>query len=54
MKAYVTMRIDPQEVFDELTSDEQQMLIATNLSVVSDNELVTELENRGYNVNPDK
>ena len=51
METYVTMRIDPQDVFDDLTFNEQKTLLLDNLSILSDKELVEELENRDYIVN---
>jgi len=51
METFVTLRIDPQDIFDDLTSNEQRDLLLDNLSILSDDDLVDELESRDYIVN---
>lgn len=51
METFVTLRIDPQDIFDDLTFDEQRDLLLDNLSILSNDDLVDELESRDYIVN---
>ncbi len=42
--------IDPQEVYDELTIYEQRQFLNNNIDDLKDEDLIGELENRGYNM----
>lgn len=42
--------IDPQEVYDELTIYEQRQFLNDNIDDLKDEDLIGELENRGYNM----
>ena len=42
--------IDPQEVYDELTIYEQREFLNSNIDDLKDEDLIGELENRGYNM----
>lgn len=51
MKAYVTVRIDTQDVFDELFSDKKVFLFNNFFQFLSYDDTVKELEYRCYNIN---
>lgn len=49
-KLYVDVSISFQDVWDDLDNNEQEKLILDNISMVSDNDLIGELESRGFNI----
>lgn len=49
-KLYVEVKIPFQDAWEDLDSEEQKQLVSSNIDMISDDELIAELENRGYKV----
>lgn len=51
---YVTVEIPFDKAWDDLSDDEQKEYVESNIEMVDDNTLISELERRGYTVKPDE
>ena len=49
-KINVELDVNPQEVYDELWLSEQKRFLLNNIRDLEDSDLISELENRGYNM----
>lgn len=49
-KLYVEITIPFQDVWENLDSEEQKQIILSNIDMIDDDELISELEYRGYNI----
>ena len=46
----VEVEVDPQDVYDDLTTDEQRRFLQYNIGDLQDANLIKELADRGYNM----
>ena len=49
-KLFVDIRVPFQDVWDDLDNEEQKQIVSSNIDMIDDDELIKELEYRGYNV----
>ena len=49
-KLYIDVRIPFQDAWEDLDSEEQKKIVSSNIDMIDDDELIAELEYRGYNV----
>lgn len=47
-KLYVSVEVQFNDVWDDLSSDEQKEIVTNNIDIIDTNILITELESRGY------
>lgn len=47
---YVNIQIKFDDAWNDLDSNEQKGIVSQNIDLIDDDELITELENRGYSV----
>lgn len=47
---YADIRVPFQDVWDDLDSEEQKQIVSSNIDMLDDDELIKELEYRGYTV----
>ena len=47
-KLYVSVEVQFDDVWDDLSSDEQKEFVTDNIDIIDTDTLITELENRGY------
>lgn len=47
---YVNIQIKFDDAWNDLDSNEQKEIVSQNIDLIDDDELITELEHRGYNV----
>lgn len=51
---YVNVQIKFEDAWNDLDSNEQKEIVFQNIDLLDDNDLITELENRGYIVTKDE
>lgn len=49
-KLYASVDIDFSSAFDDLSEKEQKSFITDNIGMIDDNDLIDELESRGYGI----
>ena len=47
-KLYVSVEVQFDDVWDNLSSDEQKEFVIDNIDIIDTDTLITELESRGY------
>lgn len=47
---YADIRVPFQDVWEDLSNEEQKQIVSSNIDMIDDDELIKELEYRGYNV----
>lgn len=47
---FVDVRIPFEDAWKDLDSEEQKQIVSSNIDMINDDELIAELEYRGYNV----
>ena len=47
-KLYVSVEVQFDDVWDDLSSDEQKEFVTDNIDIIDTDTLITELESRGY------
>ena len=47
-KLYVSVEVQFDDVWDDLSSDEQKEFVTDNIDIIDTDTLITKLENRGY------
>ena len=47
-KLYVSVEVQFDDVWDDLSSDEQKEFVIDNIDIIDTDTLITELESRGY------
>ena len=52
-KLYVSVEVQFDDVWDDLSSDEQKEFVTDNIAIIDTDTLITELESRGYVVKED-
>ena len=51
-KLYVTVDIEFEDAWNDLNADEQKNIVSSNVELLDDNDLIAELEYRGYVIQP--
>ena len=51
-KLYVTVDIEFEDAWNDLNADEQKNIVSSNIELLDDNDLIAELEYRGYVIQP--
>jgi hypothetical protein len=47
-RLYVSVEVEFNDVWDDLDSDEQKNIVTSNIGMIDTDELIAELEYRGY------
>lgn len=53
-RTYVSVEIEFDKAWDDLSEDEQHNIVLGNIELLTDAELISELESRGYTCNEEE